>query len=173
MIRIAAAVAVLAMLAVGSAHAAATADPGLSVEANQAFLAANAKKPGVIVRPSGLQYRILKSGYGKQPKATDSVTVYYKGSLINGKVFDSTEPGMPSTFQTNQLIPGWTEALQLMREGDHWELVLPAQLAYGPRGAGDAIAPNQTLIFDLQLVSVNPPPPQPQGDDKSAGSGAY
>ncbi|HEX4534487.1 MAG TPA: FKBP-type peptidyl-prolyl cis-trans isomerase, partial [Rhizomicrobium sp.] len=124
--------------------------------------------------PSGLQYRIVQSGYGKQPKATDTVMVYYKGMLINGKVFDATEPGLPATFPVNHLIPGWTEALQLMREGDHWELTIPASLAYGARGAGGAVPPNQTLVFDMTLVSVKPPPPVGvTDDDKTAGSGTY
>lgn len=146
---------ILALFVIASAQAA---DNGLSIEANQAFLAANAKKPGVNVRPSGLQYRIISNGYGKQPGALDSVDVYYTGTLINGTVFDKTEPGLPATFTVNKLIPGWTEALEIMREGDHWQLVIPANLAYGPRGAGGVIPPNQTLVFDLQLVKVTPAP---------------
>jgi FKBP-type peptidyl-prolyl cis-trans isomerase FklB len=146
---------------------ASAADNSLSAEANAAFLANNAKQTGVIMRPSGLQYRILQNGYGKRPSARDSVTVYYKGTLINGTVFDSTEAGLPATFQTNHLIPGWTEALQLMREGDHWQLVIPAELAYGSRGAGNVIPPNQTLVFDLQLVTVTPA----KADDDRNGPG--
>src|ERR1700722_4071414 len=106
---------------------AAASDPSLSDAANAAFLAANAKKPGVVVELSGLQHRIIQSGYGKRPTQYDSVTVYYKGGLINGKVFDATEQGLPATFVVNKLIPGWTEALQLMREGDHWEIVIPTK----------------------------------------------
>jgi len=138
------------------------ADNLLSAQANAGFLAANAKKPGVIVEASGLQHRSIHTGFGKRPNATDLATVNYKGTLINGKVFDATEPGMPAQFTVNKLIPGWTEALQLMREGDQWELVIPANLAYGARGAGGAIPPNQTLVFDLTLISVATPPKQPE-----------
>lgn len=144
-------------------------DPALSPAANAAFVAANAHKRGVIVTSDGLQYRILQNGYGKRPSAFDQVTVYYSGKLINGKVFDSTEPGLPARFVTNKLIPGWTEALQLMREGDHWEIVLPANLAYGTRGAGDAIPPDQALIFDLQLVKVEPPKKDDNDQDDNSG----
>jgi FKBP-type peptidyl-prolyl cis-trans isomerase len=140
------------------APGAATADPGLSQEANAAFLAANAKKAGVIIRPDGLQFRIVQNGFGKRPTVTDSVEVYYTGALINGRVFDGTSPGLPASFKVNQVIPGWTEALQLMREGDHWQLVIPSALAYGPRGAGNAIPPDQVLVFDMTLVSTTPAP---------------
>jgi FKBP-type peptidyl-prolyl cis-trans isomerase len=142
-------------------------DASLSLEANQAFVAANAKKPGVIVRPSGLQYRIIRSGFGKGPGPLDSVDVYYTGALINGKVFDKTEPGLPANFVVNKLIPGWTEALTLMREGDHWELVIPAELGYGARGMGGIIPPNQTLVFDLELVKTTPAPKEEQQDQSS------
>ena len=146
------------------AHAA---DPALSADANAAFLAANAKKPGVTTTASGLQWRAIHTGYGQRPHGTDLVTVNYQGTLINGKVFDATEPGLPTQFTVNKLIPGWTEALQLMREGDEWEIAIPANLAYGARGAGDTIPPNQTLVFDLTLISVKPPPKEPkQGDDQ-------
>jgi FKBP-type peptidyl-prolyl cis-trans isomerase len=148
------------------------ADNSLSAQANAAYLAANAKKPGVVVRPSGLQYRPLTNGFGKRPGSFDSVTVYYTGTLINGTRFDATEPGLPATFVANQLIPGWTEALELMREGDHWQLVIPANLAYGARGAGDGvIPPNQTLVFDLQLVKVTPPEKK-DDQDQSQGGGS-
>lgn len=161
----------MAMLAAGFAALLAVpaqaVDISLSPEANAAFLAANAKKPGVIVEPSGLQHRAIHNGFGKRPEATDLVTVNYRGTLIDGKVFDATEPGLPAQFTVNKLIPGWTEALQLMREGDEWELVIPAKLAYGARGAGSAIPPNQTLIFDLTLISVAPPPKEPDQDKQS------
>ncbi len=134
------------------------ADSALSAQANQDFLAAYAKKPGVVTRPSGLMYRIIRNGFGKRPTAFDTVDCYYKGSLINGTVFDQTEPGLPAKFTVNKLIPGWTEALEIMREGDHWELAIPANLAYGARGAGGVIPPNQVLVFDLELVKVTPPP---------------
>jgi len=156
-------VAVLALATV-SARAA---DSALSAQANADFLSANAGKPGVVVRPSGLQYKILRSGFGKRPGPFDSVTVYYTGTLINGSVFDATEEGLPATFVVNQLIPGWTEALELMREGDHWQLVIPANLAYGSRGApGGVVPPNQALVFDLELVKVTPAPP-PKSDDQN------
>ena len=116
-------------------------DDALSLEANQAFLAANAKKPGVIVRPDGLQFKILRNGFGKRPGLTDSVKVYYTGMLINGTVFDGTSPGLPATFKVNAVIPGWVEALTLMREGDHWQLVIPPNLAYG--AAAPAMAPSR------------------------------
>jgi FKBP-type peptidyl-prolyl cis-trans isomerase len=135
------------------------ADDALSPEANQAFLAANAKKPGVITRPDGLQFKILRNGFGKRPYPTDTVKVYYTGTLINGTVFDGTSPGLPATFKVNAVIPGWIEAMMLMREGDHWQLVIPANLAYGSRSVGDGlIPPNQTLVFDLQLISTAPAP---------------
>jgi FKBP-type peptidyl-prolyl cis-trans isomerase len=158
------AAAMIALFVVSSVRAA---DNGLSLTANETFLADNLKKPGVIERPSGLQYRILGNGYGKTPGALDSVDVYYTGSLINGTVFDKTEPGMPANFVVNKLIPGWTEALETMREGDHWQLVIPAGLAYGARGAGGVIPPNQTLVFDMELVKVIPAPK----DEKDQGEG--
>src|SRR5256885_5054853 len=164
MMRMAILAAGLAALVVAPAQAA---DNSLSPQANAAFLAANAKTAGVIVEPSGLQHRAIHNGYGKRPNAADLVTVNYRGTLINGKVFDATEPGLPAQFTVNKLIPGWTEALQLMREGDQWELVIPANLAYGARGAGGIIPPNQTLVFDLTLISVSPPPKQPDRDKNS------
>jgi FKBP-type peptidyl-prolyl cis-trans isomerase len=140
----------------GSALAA---DDALSDAANQAYLAANAKKKGVIVRPDGLQFRILQNGFGKHPSPTDTVEVYYTGRLINGTVFDGTSPGLPASFKVNSVIQGWIEALQLMREGDHWQVVIPASLGYGARGAGNGmIPPNQTLVFDLKLISTTPAP---------------
>jgi FKBP-type peptidyl-prolyl cis-trans isomerase len=147
--------------------AACAADSALSPQSNAAFVDAYGKRPGVYKRTSGLEYRILQNGFGARPAATDIVSVYYKGQLINGKVFDATEPGFPAEFPVNSLIPGWTEALQLMREGDHWELVIPSNLAYGNRGAGDAIPPNQTLVFDLTLVKVTHPPKDKDKDDSS------
>ncbi len=155
----------LAALLCVMAASAQAADSSLGPQANAAFLAAYAKKKGVIVRPSGLEYRILENGFGARPTPYDTVTVYYKGMLINGKVFDATEPGFPAEFPVNGVIPGWTEALELMREGDHWELAIPANLAYGNRGAGDAVPPNQTLVFDVQLVTVIPAPPPKDKDD--------
>ena len=136
---------------------------------------ANAKKKGVIVRPSGLQFKILQNGFGKRPGATDTVSVYYTGSLINGTVFDGTSPGLPYSTKVTDVIPGWIEALEIMREGDHWQLVIPANLGYGNRGMGDGtIPPNQTLVFDLKLISTTPAPKKgekgyvPDRNDKDA-----
>jgi FKBP-type peptidyl-prolyl cis-trans isomerase len=104
-------------------------------------------------------FRIIQNGYGKRPQPTDTVKVYYTGKLINGVIFDGTSPGLPASFKLNSVIPGWIEALQLMREGDHWQLVIPANLGYGVRGQGDGlIPPNQTLIFDLKLLGTTPAP---------------
>ena len=138
-------------------------DPALSPQANAAYLAANAKKLGVIVKADGLQIKIVQSGFGKRPAATDTVEVYYTGALINGAVFDGTSPGLPASFKVNEVIPGWTEALQLMREGDHWQLVIPSNLGYGARGAGKALPPDQVLIFDMTLVSTTPAPRRARG----------
>ena len=133
------------------------ADSSLSAAANAAYLAQNARLRGVVVRPSGLQYRIIQNGSGKHPGPNDSVDVYYTGALINGTVFDGTEEGFPRQFVTKSLISGWKEALQIMREGDHWQLVIPATLGYGAAGSSDgSIPPNQTLVFDLQLLQVLP-----------------
>lgn len=162
MVRFGALIAALATLVAFSAYAA---EPSLSAAANANFLAANAKKPGVITTASGLQYKIIQNGYGERPTAFNKVQVSYRGALINGTVFDSTEPGLPATFTVNQLIPGWTEALELMRQGDEWQLVIPANLAYGSRGAGGAIPPNQVLVFDLQLLKVLPPERSNEKDD--------
>ena len=121
----------------------------------EAFLATNKKKQGVITMPSGLQYKILTDGKGKFPKATDTVTVNSKGTLIDGTEFDSSyKRGQPATFAVNGVIPGWTEALQLMREGSKWQLFVPSNLAYGERGAGGPIGPNAVLIFEVELLSI-------------------
>jgi len=121
----------------------------------ETFLAANAKKEGIKTLPSGLQYRVVKSGKGKTPKTTDTVKVHYHGTLIDGTVFDSSvDRGEPVTFPVNQVIPGWTEALQLMKEGDKWQLFIPSKLAYGEKGAGGKIGPNSTLQFDVELIGI-------------------
>jgi FKBP-type peptidyl-prolyl cis-trans isomerase len=118
-------------------------------------------------------YKILHNGFGKRPAPTDIVTVYYTGSLINGTVFDGTEEGLPAQFKTSALIPGWTEALEMMREGDQWHIVIPANLAYGSRGAGNgAIPPNQVLVFDVTLITVTTPKEQPKEDTDHPGNGA-
>ncbi|ARB90806.1 FKBP-type peptidyl-prolyl cis-trans isomerase [Legionella longbeachae] len=120
-----------------------------------AFLSANKSKPGIVVLPSGLQYKIIDAGTGAKPGKSDTVTVEYTGTLIDGTVFDSTEKaGKPATFQVSQVIPGWTEALQLMPAGSTWEVFVPADLAYGPRSVGGPIGPNETLIFKIHLISV-------------------
>jgi FKBP-type peptidyl-prolyl cis-trans isomerase FklB len=120
-----------------------------------AFLADNAKKPGVKILPSGLQYIVITEGTGKQPSATDMVTVHYRGTLINGTEFDSSyKRGQAASFPLNQVIKGWTEGVQLMKEGAKYRFFIPPQLAYGPRGAGALIGPNATLIFDVELLSV-------------------
>ena len=135
------------------------ADDALSIDNNQKFLGEYAKTKGVIVRPSGLMFRIIQNGYGKRPAPTDSVKVYYTGKLINGTIFDGTSPGLPATMKLADVIPGWIEALQLMREGDHWQLVIPPLLGYGARGAADGlIPPNQDLIFDIRLITTTPAP---------------
>lgn len=124
--------------------------------AGKKFLEENGKRVEVNVTPSGLQYEVLQEGTGKQPIASDSVTVHYTGKLIDGTVFDSSvERGVPATFGVTQVIPGWVEALQLMKEGAKWRLFIPSQLAYGPQGAGNIIGPNSTLIFDVELIKVS------------------
>ncbi len=129
-----------------------------------AFLAANKSKEGVTTLPSGLQYKILTAGKGAKPAATDSVTVNYRGTLIDGKEFDSSyKRGQPATFPVNGVIKGWTEALQLMPAGSKWQLFVPATLAYGERGAGGDIGPNETLIFEVELLSI-----QPKTEEKKA-----
>jgi FKBP-type peptidyl-prolyl cis-trans isomerase len=129
----------------------------LSAESNARYLAAFAAKPGVFKTQDGLEYRIIHAGTGKAPQSgADMVTVRYKGSLINGRIFDQTGRGKTATFPAGALIPGWVEALSLMKEGDEWELVIPSDLGYGPQGAGGDIPGNQTLVFDMTLVSVAP-----------------
>lgn len=121
----------------------------------EAFLTENAKREGIKVTESGLQYEVLESGKGDSPKASDNVEVHYTGKLIDGTVFDSSvERGVPASFGVTQVIPGWVEALQLMHEGDKWRLYIPSDLAYGPNGAGGVIGPNMTLIFDVELLCV-------------------
>jgi FKBP-type peptidyl-prolyl cis-trans isomerase len=120
-----------------------------------AFLAANGKKDGVKTTQSGLQYKVTKRGSGLTPKAASRVRVHYEGRLISGKVFDSSfKRGEPAEFPVNGVIKGWTEALQLMKEGDEWELYIPSTLGYGTRGTGADIGPNATLIFKVQLIKV-------------------
>jgi FKBP-type peptidyl-prolyl cis-trans isomerase FklB len=119
------------------------------------FLAANKSKEGVVTLPDGIEYKILKKGDGPKPTASDTVTVNYRGTLINGTEFDSSyKRGQPVTFPLNGVIKGWTEALQLMPVGSKWELYLPSDMAYGDRGAGADIQPGSTLIFEVELLSI-------------------
>jgi FKBP-type peptidyl-prolyl cis-trans isomerase FklB len=123
-------------------------------KAEQGFLAKNKAQEGVQTTPSGLQYKVIRAGSGATPSATDTVTVHYKGTLIDGTEFDSSLGGEPASFPVNQVIPGWTEALQKMKVGDKWQLVVPAELAYGAQSPGPPIEPNSTLIFEVELLGV-------------------
>lgn len=127
-----------------------------NLEAGESFLAENASREDVETTDSGLQYEVIEQGSGEKPSATDTVKVHYTGELLSGEVFDSSrERGEPVTFALNQVIPGWTEGLQLMSEGARYKLYIPAELAYGP-GGNRAIGPNETLIFDVELLDINP-----------------
>jgi FKBP-type peptidyl-prolyl cis-trans isomerase len=166
MVRISTAL-LFAILVVGSppAHAA---DDALSAAANHAFLAANAHKPGVKTRPSGLQYRILRNGFGAHPTAADTVQISYSTHLINAKLVDTASGDLPAVMIVNNVLRGLNEALQLMQPGDRWELVIPPDLAFGSKGLPDGtVPPNQTLVFDLTLISVTPA----QAAQGQAGSG--
>jgi FKBP-type peptidyl-prolyl cis-trans isomerase len=122
----------------------------------KAYLDANGKKEGVVTTKSGLQYKIITAGKGPKPKATDTVSVNYRGTLIDGKEFDSSyKRGEPASFAVNSVIPGWTEVLQLMPEGSKWEVTIPSDLAYGPGGAGGDIGPNSTLVFEIELLKAS------------------
>lgn len=127
----------------------------INKKAGEEFLAINKNRAGVVTLPSGLQYQVLTKGTGAKPKATDSVKCHYHGTLINGEVFDSSvERGEPAVFGVSQVIRGWVEALQLMEVGSKWRLFIPSDLAYGEQGAGGSIAPNSTLIFDVELLDI-------------------
>ncbi|MGB5644939.1 MAG: FKBP-type peptidyl-prolyl cis-trans isomerase [Gammaproteobacteria bacterium] len=126
-----------------------------NLEAGKKFLADNAKKEGVVTTDSGLQYKVIKSGDGPTPKPEDTVTTHYRGTLIDGREFDSSySRGQPASFPVKGVIKGWTEALQLMKVGDKWELYIPADLAYGAQKRGEVIEPNSTLLFELELLEI-------------------
>ncbi len=118
------------------------------------YLEANKTRAGVVALPSGLQYRVLKAGDGRKPQDADQVEAHYRGTLLNGFEFDATEPGKPATLKVAALISGWKEALKLMPVGSRWQIVIPAQLAYGDRGVGNDIGPNETLLFEVELVGI-------------------
>ena len=123
------------------------------------FLAANAKKPGVMTTTNGLQYKVITEGKGEKPKITDTVSTHYKGRLINGTEFDSSyKRGQPAEFPVTGVIKGWTEALQMMKVGSKWELYIPSNLAYAERGSPPNIGPDATLIFEIELLAIKPPP---------------
>jgi FKBP-type peptidyl-prolyl cis-trans isomerase FklB len=129
-----------------------------NLKKGQEFLENNKKKEGVVTLPSGLQYQVVKAGSGKSPTLADTVTTHYKGTLVDGTEFDSSyKRNEPATFPVQGVIPGWTEALQRMQPGAQWKLFIPADLAYGERGAGSIIGSHETLIFDLELLSIAPP----------------
>ena len=135
-----------------------TATANKAKEEGEKFLAENGKKDGVKTTASGLQYQVLTEGKGDSPKATDTVTVHYKGTLLNGETFDSSyDRGQPVSFPLQNVIPGWTEGLQLMKPGAKYKFVIPSALAYGERGAGVKIGPNSTLVFEVELLSVGEP----------------
>jgi len=126
-----------------------------ALEKGETFLQENAKKEGVHITPSGLQYKVLTEGTGRSPKATNTVKVQYRGTLLDGTEFDSSyKRNQPIEFALNQVIPGWTEGVQLMKEGGKYEFYIPSKLAYGRRGAGGVIGPDETLIFQVELLNV-------------------
>ena len=139
-----------------SAQAAAEGAASAALEAGRAFLEQNKAADGVTTTDSGLQYKVETAGEGDSPAASDSVSVHYEGRLLDGTVFDSSyQRGAPASFGVGQVIPGWTEALQLMKPGAKWEVWIPSELAYGPRGAGGDIGPNEVLNFTIELIEIN------------------
>ena len=129
-----------------------------NLAAAKAYLEANGKKQGVVTTTSGLEYQVLVAGTGPKPSLTDTVTTHYTGTLIDGTVFDSSvERGSPASFPVNGVIPGWVEALQMMPVGSKWRIVVPPELAYKERGAGNRIGPNEALIFEVELISMKDP----------------
>lgn len=129
-------------------------DAAANKQRGEAFLEENKKKEGVKTLPGGVQYKVLTAGSGKKPTDADTVTCNYRGNLVDGKVFDASQPGKPVSFKVSQVIPGWQAALKQMPVGSKWQLVIPAEQAYGERGAGNAIGPNETLIFEVELVGI-------------------
>ncbi|HEY5594693.1 MAG TPA: FKBP-type peptidyl-prolyl cis-trans isomerase [Nitrospiria bacterium] len=137
-----------------------------NMKEGETFLVENKKKEGIVTLPSGLQYKVVKAGNGKKPKSSDTVTTQYRGTLIDGSEFDSSyKRGQPASFPVTGVIAGWTEALQLMPVGSKWQLFVPAGLAYGPRGAGQMIGPNATLIFEVELLSIQEEAKNPKGKE--------
>lgn len=128
---------------------------GTASDSGRKFLEDNGRKPGVITTPSGLQYEVLKAATGERPRTTDTVTVHYHGTLINGEVFDSSvERGQPASFPLDRVIPGWTEGVQLMTVGSKYKFTIPSNLAYGEQGSGGKIGPNETLVFEVELLGI-------------------
>lgn len=126
-----------------------------NLKAGQKFMAENKKKKGVKTLSSGIQYQVIKEGSGPSPKASDSVVAHYRGTLIDGKVFDSSyDRNQPATFPLSNVIPGWQEVLPMMKVGSKWKVFIPSELAYGEHGAGGSIGPNETLIFDIELIDI-------------------
>jgi FKBP-type peptidyl-prolyl cis-trans isomerase FklB len=154
-----------AFLLLAALTAPVAADDALSLAANRTFLTDNANKPGVTVLPSGLEFRVLKSGFGSHPAASDFAEFSYSTRLINGKTVDSASADLPANLQVSNLMRGLNEAVQRMQVGDRWELVVPAELALGAKG-NSAVPPNQTLVFDITLMAVTRPQ-QAQGQDSS------
>lgn len=162
------AIALCMALAAPARAADALAADALGPDANTAYLSTNAAKPGVVSLPSGLQYRVVKSGIGRKPRPADIVQIDYSARLINGTLVDGTSAGLPAPVQVSGVIAGLGQALQMMREGDHWQLVLPARLGFGARSTpGGNIPANQTLVFDVTLVAIAPPAAQLQPDNSS------
>lgn len=161
MMRLSAALFLLTALA----SPAAAADDALSAAANRAFLADNANKPGVHVLPSGLEYRVLRNGFGSHPAPADFAEFSFSARLISGKLVDSASPDLPANLQVSNLMRGLNEGVQRMQVGDRWELVVPAELAFGSKGNG-AVPPDQTLVFDITLMAVTPPQ-EAQSQDSS------
>ena len=140
-----------------------------NLQEGEAFLVENGKKEGVVTTTSGLQYKILTMGEGPKPLESDTVQVHYRGTLIDGTEFDSSySHGGPATFPLNGVIKGWTEGLQLVNQGAKAELYIPSELAYGPAGMGPVIGPNSALVFEVELLAINPQPPEPEAQPAAA-----